>query len=170
MPRAEPADFTEFMHARWSSLFRTAYLLTGNPHDAEELLQDALARTCVKWRGIRDKGAADGYVRRILVHEASRGWRRRAREQVTDEVPLPGSGGGLVEHETRLDVWREICLLPPRMRAVLVLRYYEDLTETDTAAVLGCSVGTVKSQSHAAIKRLRSTLGDPVMASLKGES
>jgi len=83
---------------------------------------------------------------------------------------VPGHGGGLSGHETRLDVWREICLLPPRMRAVLVLRYYEDLTEADTAAALGCSVGTVKSQSHAAIKRLRLTLGDPVGTPLRGES
>lgn len=170
MQRAAPADFTEFMHARWAALFRTAYVLTGDRHDAEELLQEAMARTCVKWDGIRDKGAADGYVRRILVHEASRGWRRRSRERVTDEVPLPGHGGGLPQHETHLDVWREVQLLPPRMRAALVLRYYEDLTEADTAAALGCSVGTVKSQTHAAIQRLRTTLGEPIAASLRGES
>ena len=171
MARAVPADFTEFMQARWSALFRTAYLLTGNRHDAEELLQEAMARTCVSWLRIRDKGAVDAYVRRILVHEASRGWRRRGREQTVDDLPLPGHGGGVPEHETHLVVWEAIRRLPPRMRAALVLRYYEDLSEADTAAILGCSVGTVKSQSHAAITRLRTTLGDSfAMSSLKGES
>lgn len=170
MGRAVPADFTEFMQARWSALFRTAYLLTGNRHDAEELLQEAMARTCVSWSRIRDKGALDAYVRRILVHQASKGWRRRGREQVSGEIDLPGHGGGVPEGETRLVVWEAIRLLPPRMRAALVLRYYEDLSEADTAAVLGCSVGTVKSQTHAAIARLRTTLGDSFAVSLKGES
>ncbi len=156
MESTAPTDFSEFMRARWAALYRTAYLLTGNPHDAEELLQDAMARTCVKWRGIRDKGAADAYVRRILVNEAGKGWRRRGRERPTDEVPEVGHAGGLGGLEDSTDLWAQICALPPRQRAVVVLRYYEDLTEAQTAASLGCSVGTVKSQAHAALKRLRS--------------
>lgn len=106
------------MTARWGALFRTAYLLTGNQHHAEELLQDALARTCVKWAGIRDKGAADAYVRRILAHEATKVWRRRGRERLTDEAPEPSHDGGVESHELRLDLWHEIQQLPPRMRAV----------------------------------------------------
>lgn len=167
-------DFSEFMSARWAALYRTAYLLTGDRHQAEELLQDAFARTCLKWKGIRDKNAADAYVRRILVHEASRGWRRRHRERVTDQLPDDGHDGGLGSRETQLDLWPEIRALPPRQRAVLVLRYYEDLTEAQTAVELGCSVGTVKSQAHAAIRRLRTALGStleaPLDAARMGES
>lgn len=170
MDRTNTEDFSEFMHARWGALFRTAYLLTGNRHDAEELLQDALARTCVKWKTIRDKGAADAYVRRILSHEASKGWRRRGRERVTAELPDPGHDGGVPGREQHVDLWHEIQQLPPRMRAALVLRYYEDLTEAATAAELGCSVGAVKSQTHAAVARLRNALGTPVEAGTKGES
>jgi RNA polymerase sigma-70 factor (sigma-E family) len=153
-------DFGEFMAARWGTLYRTAYLLTGNAHDAEDLLQGALARTCARWSSIRDKGAADAYVRRAMVHAASRGWRRRDRETVTDELPDDGHHGGLDVRADHLALWAEVRLLPPRMRATLVLRYVEDLTEEATARELGCSVGTVKSQTHHALRRLRAALPD----------
>lgn len=169
--RGEPQpDFSEFMRARWSALFRTAYLLTGSRHEAEDLLQEALAKTCVRWRRIRDKAAADAYVRRIMAHDATRGWRRRGRERSTAELPDAGHDGGLDRRETHLDLWTQIQALPPRMRAVLVLRYYEDLSEADTARELGCSVGAVKSQAHHAIKRLRAAVGDPSVAVLGSES
>lgn len=167
MERTAPVDFTEFMRARWGTLFRTAYLLTGNRHDAEELLQEALARTCTKWGSIRDKGAAEAYVRRILVHEAGRGWRRRDRERVTDAPPDAGSVGG--DSDQHVDLWRAICALPPRMRAALVLRYYEDLSVGDTALALACSEGAVKSQTHAAVKRLRGALGPSVEPAREGQ-
>lgn len=159
--------FDDFMAARWGPLYRTAYLLTGDRHDAEDLLQGALARTCVRWDSIRDKGAADAYVRRAMVHAASRGWRRRGREVVTDELPDPGHAGGLDVRADRLALWAEIRRLPPRMRAVLVLRYLEDLTEEAAAGELGCSVGTVKSQTHHALKRLRAALPDLQLAEEK---
>jgi RNA polymerase sigma-70 factor (sigma-E family) len=159
-------DFSEFMRARWSTLYRTAYLLAGSRHEAEDLLQEALAKTCVRWRGIRDKQAADAYVRRIMVHDAGRRWRRNRREPATGDVPDPGHDGGFGGRDDHLDLWSQIRTLPPRMRAVLVLRYYEDLSEADTARELGCSVGAVKSQAHHAIKRLRSALGDPAAAVL----
>ncbi len=167
---AAPTDFTEFMRARWSALYRTAYLLTGDPHDAEELLQDAMARTCVKWRGIRDKGAADGYVRRILVHEASKGWRRRKHERPAEHLPEVPHAGGLGGLEQQADVWRQVEALPPRQRAVIVLRYYEDLSEADIASALGCSRGTVKSQAHLALRRLRTTMDAPAEPALEGQS
>ncbi len=151
-------SFSEFMAARWGPLYRTAYLLTGDRHEAEDLLQGALARTCVKWDGIRDKRAADAYVRRAMVHQMSRQWRHRGREVVTDALPDPGHAGGLDVRADHLALWDEIRKLPPRMRATLVLRYVEDLTEEATARELGCSIGSVKSQTHHAIKRLRAAL------------
>lgn len=159
--------FSEFMAARWGPLYRTAYLLTGDRHEAEDLLQGALARTCVRWDSIRDKGAADAYVRRAMVHAASRQWGKRGREVVTDEVPDLGHFGGLDVRADHLALWTEIRRLPPRMRATLVLRYVEDLTEAATAHALGCSVGAVKSQTHHALKRLRAALPDLQLAEEK---
>lgn len=161
--------FADFMSARWSSLFRTAYLLTGNRHEAEDLLQTALARTFVRWRGIRDKGAADAYVRRAMLNHASRRWRTRGREVTLERLPEPAHDGGVGTSDARMLLWREIVKLPPRMRAALVLRYYEDLSEAATAAELGCSVGAVKSQTHHALRRLRAALGEPVLSAITEE-
>ncbi|HEX7739770.1 MAG TPA: SigE family RNA polymerase sigma factor [Marmoricola sp.] len=170
--RDEP-EFGDFMRARWQHLFGTAYLLTGNREDAEELLQDAMARTCARWDSIRDKAAADAYVRRTMTHQAMRGWRRRGRERVTDTVPDTGHDGGLHDREQQIVLWERIHRLPPRMRAVLVLRYFEDLTEAQTAEELSCSVGTVKSQAHRALAKLRDDLVvEPALAAIsvcKGE-
>ncbi|MCW2844670.1 MAG: sigE 3 [Nocardioides sp.] len=157
---APEITFSEFMAARWTPLFRTAYLLTGDRHEAEDLLQGALARTCVRWAGIRDKRAADSYVRQAMVHQMSRQWRHRGREVATDDLPDAGHSGGLDVRADHLVLWAEIRRLPPRMRATLVLRYLEDLTEAATARELGCSVGAVKSQTHHALKRLRAALPD----------
>jgi RNA polymerase sigma-70 factor (sigma-E family) len=150
--------FDEFMAARWGPLFRTAYLLTGDRHQAEDLLQDALARTCVRWSSIRDKGAADAYVRQAMVRQMTRQWPRRKREVPTDELPEPSYDGGLDVRADHLDLWTEIRRLPPRMRATIVLRYVEDLTAEATAEALGCSVGSVKSPTHHALRRLRVAL------------
>ena len=160
MTRSHDPTFTEFMAARWTPLYRTAYLLTGDRHEAEDLLQTVLARTCVRWGSIRDKGAADAYVRRAMVHQMSSRWRRPRREVTTDEVPDRGHGGGLDVRADHLALWAEIRRLPPRMRATLVLRYVEDLTEAATARELGVSIGSVKSQTHNALKRLRAALPD----------
>lgn len=160
MNTSSPLTFSDFMAARWAALYRTAYLLTGDRHEAEDLLQSALARTCVRWDGIRDKGAADAYVRRAMVHQMSRQWRRRGREVVVGELPDRGHAGGLDVRADHLVLWQEIRRLPPRMRATLVLRYVEDLTEEATAQELGVAVGSVKSQTHHALKRLRAALPD----------
>ena len=149
--------FEEFMAARWGPLFRTAYLLTGRRHDAEDLLQTALARTCVRWDSIRDKGAADAYVRRTMVHLAQRQWSRRGREVSSEHLPEP-SHDELGLRADHLALWGEIRKLPDRMRATLVLRYFEDLSVTATARELGCSEGAVKSQTHHALRRLRAAL------------
>jgi RNA polymerase sigma-70 factor (sigma-E family) len=160
-------DFGEFMAARWGPLYRTAYLLTGDRHEAEDLLQGALARTCVRWERIRDKRAADSYVRRAMVHDMSRRWGRRGRELVTDDLPDAGHDGGLGVRVDQLVLWEQIRRLPPRMRAVLVLRYVEDLTEAATAQELGISVGSVKSHTHHALRRLRAALPDLQLAEEK---
>lgn len=154
------AGFEDFMAARWGPLYRTAYLLTGDRHQAEDLLQDALARTCVRWGSIRDKRAADAYVRQAMVRQMTRAWPRRRWEVPTEVLPEAGHGGGLDLRADHLDLWDQIRLLPPRMRATLVLRYVEDLTVEATAAELGCSTGSVKSQTHHALKRLRAALPD----------
>jgi RNA polymerase sigma-70 factor (sigma-E family) len=167
---AREITFSDFMSARWSPLYRTAYLLTGDGHEAEDLLQAALARTCVRWSSIRDKSAADAYVRRVMVHQMSRQWSRRRREVVTAEVPDTGHGGGLDVSADHLVLWQEIRRLPPRMRATLVLRYVEDLTEEATARELGVSLGSVKSQTHRALKRLRAALPDLELAATQEPS
>src|ERR1044072_3790403 len=148
------------MAGRWGPLYRTAYLLTGRREEAEDLLQSALARTCVRWARIRDKQAADAYVRKAMLHQMSRQWRTRKREPPPAGLPDTGHDGGLGVRVDQLDLWTEIRKLPPRMRATLVLRYVEDLSEADTAAELRCSVGSVKSQTHHALKRLRTALPD----------
>jgi RNA polymerase sigma-70 factor (sigma-E family) len=153
-------DFAEYMAARWPALYRTAYLLTGEHHQAEDLLQDALARTCVRWHSIRDRQATDAYVRTVMLHQAGRQWRRRDREAVVAETPDAGQGGGLDVRADHLALWEGIRALPPRMRATVVLRYLEDLSEQETADVLGVSVGSVKSQTHHALKRLRAAVPD----------
>jgi RNA polymerase sigma-70 factor (sigma-E family) len=149
--------FEEFMAARWQPLYRTAYLLTGNRHDAEDLLQSAMAGTCLRWSKIRDKGAADAYVRRAMLNDAQRHWRRRDREVVRGELPDEGHDqlGVRADH---LALWQEVRRLPPKMRATLVLRYFEDLSVSETARELGCSEGVVKSNTHHAIARLRQAL------------
>jgi RNA polymerase sigma-70 factor (sigma-E family) len=164
MTTREEPTFAEFASARWAPLFRTAYLLTGSRHEAEDLLQTALARTFVRWNGIRDKRAADAYVRRAMANQVTRHWRNRGREVPVEHLPEPSDDGGLGSRDDRMQLWQEILKLPPRMRATLVLRYYEDLSEAATAAELGCSVGAVKSQTHHALRRLRAVLGEHDLA------
>ncbi len=157
---ADARVLEEFVAARWHALYRTAYLLTQDRHEAEDLLQTALINTCARLHHLRDHGALEGYVRTALVHQATRTWRRRGRAVPTAVVPDRGHDGGVGGHEDRDLLWVAVGTLPPRMRATLVLRYYEGLSEAETAAVLDCSVGSVKSQTHHALKRLRAALGE----------
>ena len=149
---ATPEGFTEFVLARQAALLRTAYLLTGHAQDAEDLVQTTLVKIVPQWRRIADDPEA--YVRRVLVNENVSRWRRRRwREHATDVLPE-----GLSHDPDRaelLAVREALRTLAPRQRAVLVLRYYEELTEAETADVLGVSVGTVKSQTSRALATLR---------------
>lgn len=147
------ASFEEFVSGRWPALVRTAYLLTGHRHDAEDLLQTALERAAVRWERLDD---AEAYVRRVLYTQAVSRWRwrrRRPPEVLTDQVPQTARSEP--DRETRMVLDLALARLTPKQRAVLVLRFYEDLSESQTAEVLGCSVGTVKSQTRHALIRLQ---------------
>ncbi|MEV4673614.1 MULTISPECIES: SigE family RNA polymerase sigma factor [Actinomadura] len=156
MNREARESFAAFVAARSGSLIRTAYVLAGDQHAAEDLLQNALAKTAARWGRVRDN--PEGYVRRAMYNEQVNRWRRRRRESVVAEPPdLPSAGPDV---DLRLALERALLALPPRKRAVLVLRYYEDLPEREVAAIMGCSVGTVRSQTHRAIARLRELAPD----------
>lgn len=153
--REDAETFDAFVRARLPHLLRFGRALTGSEHAAADLVQDALERTLVKWPKITSEDP-EGYVRRAMVNRSISVWRKLRRERLTDQ--LPQSSYDDPEHDgALLDALRR---LPPRQRAVIALRYYEDLTEAQTAAILGCSVGTVKSQASQAMSRLRSLLGE----------
>ncbi|WP_020576379.1 SigE family RNA polymerase sigma factor [Actinopolymorpha alba] len=165
--------FRDFVNARWHSLLRTAYLLVGDYGYAEDLVQVALVRTHRRWLKIERIDAPDAYLRKVLVNLASSHWRRRLRfrESLVAEPPDGTEDDAAAVSDQRDEVWAALRSLPPRMRAVLVLRYFEDLSEVETAAILGCSTGTVKSQASRGLDRLRGVLlGAQVDAgSVKGE-
>lgn len=154
--RDEPAGFEEFVAARRGALLRSAYLLTGDHDDAEDLVQVALVKAVPYWRKIADH--PEPYVRRILARESISRWRqRRWREVTTDELPERIERTSEHDDSALRDALRR---LAPGQRAVIVLRYYEDLTERQTADALGISVGTVKSQARDGLARLRVLLPD----------
>lgn len=150
--------FDEFVAARYAALLRTAYLLTGHQQDAEDLVQVSLARCVPVWHRIADR--PEPYVRKVLVRENVTRWRRRRWREVQvehlPEVPVD-EGWRSVD---RLTLGRALADLPPRQRAAVVLRHYEGLSERETAEVMGCSVGAVKSQTHAGLARLRAAVGN----------
>ncbi|MFY1575320.1 SigE family RNA polymerase sigma factor [Verrucosispora sp. WMMD703] len=159
--------FHEFVVHRSPALSRTAYLLTGDHQLAEDLLQSALARTYRHWRRIRD-GDPEAYVRRVMYHQQVSWWRRRRFTERLEADPAPAQTGHPDPSDAaalRVTLAAALRQLTPRQRAVIVLRFYEDLTEAQVAAVLGCSVGTVKRHGHDALVRLRAVapeLVDPV--------
>ena len=161
--RAErDAEFEAYMSARQPSLLRTAYLLTGDRHTAEDLVQTALAKLYLSWYKVHRRELVDGYVRRILVNENNSLWRRawKRREVATDEVPDTVGTHDHADHGERAALWEFVQTLPKRQRAVIVLRYYEDLPEAEVAEILGVSVGTVKSQASRALASMRARVGD----------
>ncbi|GAB2746487.1 SigE family RNA polymerase sigma factor [Kitasatospora kifunensis] len=159
----EEAEFSGFVQGRWNGLVRTAYLLTGNQHDAEDLAQTALAKVYASWRRVRGSDSPDAYVRRILVNSNfDRFRKRRLAEHPTDE-PLEPGGPHPTDASAQVDqrqvLFAALAALPARQRAVVVLRYWEDLSEAQVAAALGCSVGTVKSQAAKGLAKLRADSG-----------
>jgi RNA polymerase sigma-70 factor (sigma-E family) len=155
--------FVEFVHARSAALLRLAVLLTGNRQDGEDLLQTALVKAYRSWWRLRSPELAERYVRRILVTSVI-SWRRRgaAREWATDRLPDRQVSGPAAAVADRVVMRQALGLLSPGQRAVLVLRFFEDLSERQTADLLGCSVGTVKSQTSRGLAALRRRVGDLV--------
>ncbi|MES9506885.1 SigE family RNA polymerase sigma factor [Streptomyces sp. NPDC000609] len=167
-PYAPYPSFSSFVRARGPVLLRAARSLTANPSDAEDLLQTALTKTYVAWERIEDHRALDGYVRRALLNTRTSQWRKRKVDEFAcDELPeqeaVPGPDPA--EQQSLHDaMWRAVLKLPDRQRAMVVLRYYEDLSEAQTAEVLGVSVGTVKSAVSRALGKLRE---DPELAPVR---
>lgn len=157
MTPSQRAAFADFATARGGALHRAAYLMVGDAHLAEDLVQEALSRVYAAWPRVREPEA---YARRAITTTAISWMRRKAwAERPVDLIAEPGTAvDGSAEVASRLDLWSALGALPPRQRAAVVLRYFEDLTEAQTAQAMGCSVGTVKSQVSAAIAKLRDSL------------
>lgn len=148
-------SFELFVAARSRHLLHAAHLLTGDRHRAEDLLQTALTRAYLRWDRI-DSDDPEGYVRRTMVNAHTDWWRKKPwREQATDEVPEVEVADATGSYDTRDAVLAALATLTPRQRAVVVLRYYEGLSEAEIAAALGCSAGTVKSAASRAMTKLR---------------
>ena len=150
--------FREFFAVRQAALSRTAFLLTGSRQAAEELLQDALVKTVARWRRVVEGGNPEAYIRQVMLNELRSRWRRRRRgvEHPTAELLDQAETRDLESDTADRDLLAAaLRKLAPRQRAVLYLRFYEDLPEAEVARQLGCSVGTVKSQAHDALARLR---------------
>jgi RNA polymerase sigma-70 factor (sigma-E family) len=149
----EPASFDAFVRARLPALLRFAHAICGDPHTAADLVQDALERTGLHWHRIDRNGDPEAYVRRAIVNGRTSRWRKLRRESLVDLVP---EHAPYVDHPAHDDtLWQLLATLPRRQRAVLVLRYYEDMSEEQIAATLGCAPGTVKSQASKALAKLR---------------
>ncbi len=156
------ADFGEFVEAELPGLLRYGYVLTGNPHDASDLVQTVLEKIGSKWPSIRRKTSDPvAYIRRSMANAHISRWRRVKRETLVAETPEQRgyTEADPFEHEPLVRAIRE---LPPRQRAVIVLRYYEGLSEYEIAEALGISTGTVKSQASKAITTLRTKVAEPI--------
>src|SRR5690606_12184343 len=152
-------EFRAYVQARGPALLRVAYQLTGHPADAEDLLQSALAKTYLAWDRIQDRTALDGYVRRAMVNINISWWRQRKLEEYpSEELPEPAPPDAHGHDEVHELLEDALSRLPARMRAAIVLRYYEDRTEPEIAETLGVSVGTVKSSMSRGMAKLRGEL------------
>lgn len=152
-------QFTEFVTARTPSLMRLAYVLTGDRHGAEDLLQSALIKSAGRWRHIR--ASPEAYVRKVMYHEQVGRWRspRWGREKIQKPPERPASDLS-DQVDLKVSLERALKALGPRQRAAIVLRYFEDLPESEVAQIMGCSVGTVRSQTHRALAKLRALVPD----------
>lgn len=150
------ASFDEFVASRGDALWRSAWLLTGDAQRAEDLVQTALGKSWRAWERVSANGSFEAYVRRAMYTTYATWWRRRwLGELPTAELPETPTPGP--EPELRHDLLRALATLPRGQRATVVLRYFEDLSERETAELLECSVGTVKSQTARALARLRAS-------------
>ena len=165
MESEQEASFTRWASDRQVALLRTAVLLTGDHHRAEDLVQDALAKVAARWGRLRD-GHPDAYARQVIVRTNISWWRKQRREVVAD----PGDRavtGAEPSVDRRLLLDHALERLTPKQRSTVVLRYYDDLSERETADALGVSLGTVKSTTHDALRRMRES--SPELADLLGD-
>jgi RNA polymerase sigma-70 factor (sigma-E family) len=155
-------DFDTFYRTRVRSLLRSAYLMTGDPHKAEDLVQETLARTHRAWRRIGPYGNPEAYARQIMYNLQVSWWRRRrVSESLYGELPdRAATGDHSGDTENRIALRRALLGLSERQRAVIVMRYFEDRSEGEIAEALGCRVGTVKSHAARALRALRTALPD----------
>ena len=153
---SEVDTFDEFVRARMPALLRFAHALTGDPHVAADLVQDALERTGMRWSRLDRLGDPEAYVRRAIVNGRTSRWRKLRRETLVDAIPDHRQATEQKLHDD--DLWRLLATLPTKQRAVLVLRYYEDMSEEQIAQTLGCAPGTVKSQASKALAKLRAAM------------
>ena len=170
MRQSEEDRFADFVRAHSATLFRTAYLMTGDHQRAEDHLQTTLVKVYQRWPRVDAMERPVAYARKILVNQAVSWWRLRSSHEAPltprDEPSWRDPMDEVAEHER---VWRAVLSLPPRQRAVTVLRYYEDLSEADIAETLGMATGTVKSHSHAAARRLAELLAEPTRQPVRHE-
>jgi RNA polymerase sigma-70 factor (sigma-E family) len=150
-----PPAFDDFVRSRHAALLRFAHVLCGDPHLADDLVQDALERTGLAWPRLVAQDDPEGYVRRTIVNRYLGIWRRRRRERI---VPTPPETAYEDVGPRDTWLWQLLSTLPRQQRAVVVLRFYEDLSMAEIADVLGCSLGTVKSNSSRALAKLRDAL------------
>jgi RNA polymerase sigma-70 factor (sigma-E family) len=152
--------FDAFMTASWSSLYRTAVLMTGDTHLAEDMLQNAMGKVYKSWHRVSQVEHPRSYARAILANEVSTWWRRQSSSELPVETwPDSASTSRVDDQVVDADLmWKALSTLPARQRAVVVLRYYEDLSGAEIASALGISEGTVKSHTHRALRALETAL------------
>lgn len=184
MPKIDEASYREFAVARRRALLRTAFLLTGDWHLAEDLVQDTMAKLYVAWRRVQRRDEVDAYARKVLLNayidNKRRPWRRERVMAVTDPgvVTPPGEPSAVLsgrsddpaergDPSVRQRLLRVLAALPPRQRAVLVLRFWEDLSVEQVADLMSCSAGTVKSQTARGLDHLRDLIGTAALAEMK---
>ncbi|KGN34348.1 RNA polymerase sigma factor [Knoellia sinensis KCTC 19936] len=163
MDRDDEAAFAEFVTREWSRLVRVGYLLTGDVGRAEDLVQQALVKVHRHWSRVHRDGAPYAYTRAAIANESTSWWRRRRVAEDLGDVPAHADRSTRDAYagvDNRDELIRALHTLPPRMRAVVVLRYYDELSEAETAQALGMSVGSVKSQTSRGLDRLRSVISE----------
>ncbi|MEV4507903.1 SigE family RNA polymerase sigma factor [Dactylosporangium sp. NPDC049525] len=156
------ASYVAFVEVAWQRHLRLAILLTGDRHRGEDLLQDCLVRIYERWRRLARADDPHAYLRRMLANGNVSLWRRLRRERLVADPPDLAADRTADRHPDAELLRHALLRLPPRQRAVVVLRHYEDLPEAEIAGILGCSVGTVKSQNARALAKLRAALREPI--------
>ena len=163
--KARNDEFQSFVIGRWPRLMRTAFLLTGEQHAAEDLVQSTLEKVYVHWRKVGSADDPEAYVRRVMINAHARRHRRRLKEFLAPKDDsgmvreVADTGDRIAQADDRSALLEALAQLPARQREAVVLRYWEDLTETQTAEAMGCSVGTVKSNAAKGIAKLRALPG-----------